>query len=326
MSYPGGEQRPDEYSTNLDPFTGQPVASDYGANTPGYQVAPPLEQQHTSTYQGFGAFEQPEPTKRSPIIPLAILAVVLVLGVGVTLFFVLVSGDETDNTATGSIDATATTQIEPPTSAPASSAPPSTAASSAASESDIKVDAITPGWQGVLSPKENVAYDVPKDWTVESPGMLSGFEDESGPRTIMHGISTYLDEACEDVRGSSRGKAGFMTAGDIDPDRGARAAVILWGEAAAELPEQSGEVEPSPSRDVKIAGGEITAKMSSAVVELPKDQDCPAPRLKITAVAFKPAGNGDTALFILHSDVGVKHELSDDVAKKIIASLRPHQG
>lgn len=321
MSYPGGPHN----QGNVDPFSGEPIPHQYPGTNPGYGAAPPYEQgQFNSSYQGFGAYSPQKPPRgKGPIILVAVLALVVLAGSGVTAFVLL--GDDEDPARTSSAGSASPTASGPSASDTATSAS-SAPATSATGERDVNVDAVTPGWQGVLSPKENVAYDVPDEWEPESEGTVAGFEDESGPRTIMHGVSTYLEDACPKVNGSSRGKVGFMTAGDIAPEKAARAGVILWGEAAAELPEKSGEVEPSAVRDVPIAGGKITAKSSSAVVDLPKGQECPAPKMKITTVAFTPVQGGDTALFIVHTDVGVRGELDDDTAKKIIASLRPYEG
>ncbi|MGH3520237.1 MAG: hypothetical protein ACRDQ7_23215 [Haloechinothrix sp.] len=330
MTSPGGGHEADSYSHQIDPFNGQPIPPGYG--TGGYYQAPPYEEAgyQVPTYPGHqGASGYPggpgqPPGKRSPAIPIAIGAFALLVLAGVAVILLFSTGRQDDSHAQAGAPL--------PTSEQAP-APPTTSAEPAPSEpaepesvQDITVPAITSGWQGVLSYKENVAYDVPKDWTVENPGTLVGFEDESGPRAIMHGVSTYQDGACESVDGSYRSRVGFMTAGDADPRRSVPIAAAHWAEAAAELPEDSGKVEPTEAAPVKVAAGKISAWTSSAAVDMPGGGDCPAPKMRITAVAFTPEQGGDTAMFIMYSDVGVPDELPEDIAEKMVASLRPYEG
>lgn len=180
---------------------------------------------------------------------------------------------------------------------------------------------MVPGWQPVLSQKEGAIFDVPDDWTVESPGTLTGFEDGAGRKVIMHGVATYRDGFCKNAANSYRGGAGFMTAGDADPKKVPQIAAKLWATAAGELPEDSPKVTSSAPKRVTIAGGQ-DAWMSTAVVKNPVKSECPPPSLKVTAVAFVPREGGDTALFIMHTDEGVEDPLPPAEAKKIIDSLR----
>lgn len=315
MSYPGGQHESGPYGYQADPFTGQPLPHGYG--TGGYQQAPPIEQQPFPGaypgYEGYPGGPGRPPRKGVPIIALAVGGMLLLAVIGAGLLFV-VGGREDDSRAVAGSEPSV--EASAPTVSPESS-------SEAPSSGDNTVAAVTPGWQGVLSRKEKVAYDVPRDWTVGSPGLLVGFEDKSGPRTIMHGVATYKDEACPNADGSYRGQVGFMSVGKFDPREGARIAALLWAEAAAELPENSGEVARPSSTPVKVADGAISAWKATAVVDLPAGSDCPAPRMKVTAVGFTPKPGGNTAMFILYTDLDVPDALPDAVAGKIIASLRP---
>lgn len=296
VNHPGGGREP-EY-LQVDPLTGEPIPLSVPIAT---QPAPEPP-----------AMPGPPPRRAiGPVIAVVSVVVLLaVLGGALLVALAVMVGGEGEvvagDTESGS-DITA--PLTPPLSL-----------------DDIKVKPATKGWQGVLSPLDGVAYDVPKKgWTVESPGVRAGFEDESGPRTIMRGVSTFHRDACDGQ--GVRGRAGFMPAGDVDPARGVEVAAPYWAEAAAELPENSGKVQASPATSVRIADGELTAQMSSSVVSTAHlDSDCPAPLLMVTAVAFQPTPGGETAMFILFYDLGVDDQLSDRIANKIIASLRPHAG
>lgn len=323
MSSPGGGHQPygePTYGQQADPFSGQPLPPGHGSG--GYQQAPPIEQYQgggwTGGYEGVGYYAggQPSPPpRRSPLVPLAIGGFLLLVLLGVGVVLVSAGGDDQEREA--SAPATTSVVSSPQQNSQSSPAP------STASQAGNRVPAVTAGWQGVLSPKENVAYDVPPDWTVEPAGMLTGFEDESGPRTVMHGVSTFAEDACPGTRGSHRGRVGFMSAKTVEPERAARVAPVLWAEAAAELPENSGKVPIPKASRVPIAGGTLSAYQASAVVDLSPGGECPAPRMKVTAVAFTRPGSQDTALFIVYTDLDVPDRMPADVASKIVASLRP---
>src|SRR5699024_9449872 len=154
----------------------------------------------------------------------------------------------------------------------------------------------------VADSRTSVAYDVPGGWKVESPTVLVGFEDESGPRTAMHAVTTYKDEACPGVSGSSRGHAGIMGSPmeDIAPRRAAEAGAKLWATAAAEIPKDDPSVKPEVRR-ISLDSGR-KAWTATATVAPPGDGDCSAPKIKFTTVSFKPRGGDGAVLFILYTD------------------------
>ncbi len=185
---------------------------------------------------------------------------------------------------------------------------------------------MTAGFQGVLSYKENVAYDVPADWKVETPGTLVGYEDNDGkPVAIMHGVSTYEPDACPDVSGSNRGNVGFETAGTVAPADAAPAGAKVFADGAAlDDDGSSAPVTTTAPVDVKVDHGTIAATMATATVTPPASARCAAPTMLITAVAFRTTKG--TALFIMSLDQGTSDALAPTLAQQIIASLRPYPG
>ncbi|WP_028850302.1 hypothetical protein [Thermocrispum municipale] len=295
MSYPGGEH---------DPYSGQPVPHYYGGG---------------STYQGLGAFDQPPRRPRTPLIIGVVTAIVLVAG-GVGVYFLATGGeDEPQNVATeSSTSAPPSTTSQSPITSTESSPPPDDPPSGGES-SNLKP--VVAGWKAVFSAREGAAFDVSKNWTVEPPDALAGFEDKTGLRVVMHGIATYRDGFCSGKPNSNRGRAGFMTAKDLDPAKITATAAKLWATAAMELPEDSPKVKPTPIRTITTHDGK-QAWTSTATAKASTGDKCSSDEVKVTAVAFKPHAEGDTALFILYHDTGVKDELPADEAKKIIDSLR----
>lgn len=245
-----------------------------------------------STYQGLGAFSpdddrRPGPNRTTVVVGV-IVTLLLVVGGAATAFFL--TRDDSPRAD------------DPPKPAPSTSAA---------------------GWQDVVSAKDAAAYDVPEGWRVEAPEFVTGFEGGSGKlRQGLHGASTYKPEACPDVPGSIRGRAGFATADGDDPAAVAKQAAVDWAEAAVGLKPGSGQVAPEPAKSVQIAGGKLTASVVTAEVDAPEGE-CSAPRIKVIAAAFQPSG-GRTVLFVMYQDQGVEDELDATTADTVVRSLRPH--
>ncbi|WP_034273318.1 hypothetical protein [Haloechinothrix halophila] len=326
MNYPGGWD-----GQQVDPFTGDPIPHYYPSQT-GYQQ--PQYQQGQASWQqeygGFGMYEPPEPPKKSrgPLIAALAVGFVVLLGAGGAMAVLALRSDE--GSAAASVAATAAPLPTPPSSERPSSTP-GTTTQELPGEQEIRVDAVTRGWQGVWSPKDNVAYDIPeKDWEVETPSTLAGFENPNGDTAIMRGVSTYKDNYCgEPVAGWHRARVGTQTAGDMDPSKAAVAATRFWGAAAGELPVDSKKVSPTAATEVSIANGARTAYVSSAIVPMPDqtgEKCADSDKVRLSVAAFRPEPGADTIILIVYTDVGGGDELATDVSDKIIASLRPYEG
>ncbi|WP_424185525.1 hypothetical protein ACOBQX_27080 [Actinokineospora sp. G85] len=322
MSTPGGPywQEP-QPQYQVDPVTGQPA--------PYQQGHPQGDQQYQQSYQGFGMYQQPPPgppkSNRTPWIVVAVVVLVAAIGGVATLLWINKDGDEPAAAPGPSSSQQApetTSSSRKSTSRPTTSARPSTPSN----VEDILVESVVTGWQGVLSYKEGVAYDVPKDWKVATPDTIVGFADNEGkPTAVMHGVTTYKPDACTAVKGSNRGNAGFVTAGQTEIERAAVNGVKLFAEAASLNPDNTKAPvqlsEPSPT---KVAAGKVDAVTATAVMTVDQPGECPSPTVKFTSVAFKNGEN--TMLFMLYHDQGTPDALPDDVVTKIIQSIRPYEG
>ncbi|WP_181775814.1 hypothetical protein [Amycolatopsis pittospori] len=320
MAYPGGNGWPEQPQ---QPYQQQPPQQGYPPQNPpqyaqypqdpqqyqGYQQQYPQEgfqQFPQQTYQGF-APEPPKKGKKGLWIGLG--ALVLVIAVGATLFFVLRDGDDPQPQAGPPPSSSA-----PPPSSSASK-PPST---SSGAPKDNKVPSTTAGWQGILSAKDKAAYDLPPTGWETEPGQIVGY-NEGEFKMVVHEASTYKLGACPDARGSNRGVVGFATADQIPVENAARGAVRLWiqsatGKADVPLPE---------IKQVPIANGAIQAVSSTGTFIPPETEECRAPSVKVTSAAFK--SGTQTICFVLVFDQGTPDAFPEAEAQKILTSLRPQQ-
>jgi len=187
------------------------------------------------------------------------------------------------------------------------------------------VAAVPPGWTTVVG-RERVAFDVPSSWTVEDVDALVGFETHSmtdAPQlAIMHDVASYQNGACPHLEASSRGRAGFVAAGALaGPDAAAEIsekwAYVVSVDSGGERP-RLGATSTTP---VLVGGGTIAAVEATTILTITHPRPCQAPAMAFTAVSFQVAGQ--LVVFMLYTDEGVADSLRPDVARRILASLRP---
>lgn len=316
MAYPGGNGWPEQPQ---QPYQQQPQHG-YPPQNPQYTQDPQYAQYPQDPQQQYQGFQQqqfpqqsyqgfaPEPPKKGKKgLWIGLGALVVVIAVGATLFFVLRDGDDPQP------------QAAPPASAPppssSASKPPSTPKSSGAPQ-DNKVPSVTPGWQGVLSVRDKTAYDLPATGWETKPGEIVGFS-EGQFKMVIHEASTYKLGACPDARGSNRGVVGFATADQIPVENAARGAVRLWIQSAT----GNADVPLPEIKQVPIAGGSIQATSSTGTFAPPASEECRAPNVQVTSAAFKVGEQ--TICFVMVLDQGTPETLPEADAQKILASLRP---
>ena len=312
MSSPGGYSQHDAQNGggHVDPLTGQPLHN---------------PQQSQQPYGGSAQY--PPPAARPPgngkngtaaLVAVLVGIVVLVSAGGVGIYLWLADP----------VEPKAVPVASPQSTSPATSAAPSTSESQTRTrtteESAVPdVKPTIPGWQPVADPRTSIAYDLPPGWKVESPSVLVGFEDESGPRVAMHAVGTYQYEACPDVSGSYRGRTGIWgdPMKDIDPRDAAEVGARLWATAAAEVPKDDPSVPRPQAKRITLASGLQAWKATITIT--PPDGACSAPEVKFTTVSFIPPTADGAVLFVMYNDQGVPDALPGEAADKIISTLRP---
>ena len=255
------------------------------------------------------------PKQRTGIAVSVLLLAVVAVVVGVTV--ILTTGGHGDTP----------TAAPPPVTPRSAPTVPSDPLPSYASPKPLAVQPLIAGWQAVATDRDGVAYDVPPDWQVLSPGTIAGYESANGdPEVLMHTVADYRHDFCPAERGSTRAQVGFITPQDPSPPTQARDAVRAWAAAAAEGDDGTRPaVTVSTPRRVAVDGGKLTATVYTATAPMADPDTCQAPLVKVTVAALsKP--DGTPALFVAVTDEQVPDALPDSVLGQVVASLRPVAG
>ncbi|PRX95709.1 hypothetical protein CLV72_109320 [Allonocardiopsis opalescens] len=203
-----------------------------------------------------------------------------------------------------------------PTAEPSSSAP------------QTGVDPLINGWQVVGHQERGVVYEVPAQeshhWTVHSPTLISGFEDENGqPLVAFSGTAAYAYEFCG--QGSERAATGTQGAGEpVDTAEFAPQVAELWAHSRYDSDTAEAQVtvgEPQPFEQHGLTGHYVTAE---ATVQ--EGTDCDPPTGVVHVVSFiAPDNEDDVYNFVLYADTGVDDALDPGVIEDIIGTLRPRE-
>ncbi|WP_424888746.1 hypothetical protein [Streptomyces sp. XH2] len=342
---PGGEQNPQDsnpYKTPVPP-SGPPSGAQPGYPPPNpYQQPPTLQQPNPYQQQppgppqpggpaGGQQWHTPAPAgapgpprdnrKRTTII--AITAAVAVVAAAVITGVVVLKDDGKENVAHND-------PTKAPTAAPsASSAAPSQGASEDPADNpraSVEVKPVIDGWKVVTNSKRHVAYDVPQEWKVASPGTSFGFHDEddhgfppNGKGINMTGVALLNEDRCEKdatpVAAGTKGAQGAKSEADAAENEALN--WLFWGFDQ----KKTGKFNYSKGKEFKSDHGITGTSSSATVTGVAKKHQC-ATSAKSVAVTYKDV-NGDLATWCLYSATGTEDEVPDDVIKKIMSSLRP---
>ncbi|MFG2352872.1 hypothetical protein [Streptomyces sp. NPDC048521] len=190
-----GYQQPNPYQ---QPGPQQyPQAGQYGQQQPAGQYA----QQQAAQYGQQPQWGQ-QPTVPMPESPqggggrtklIAVIAATAVVVTAAVTGFLVLGGSKDDEAEGG--------KNGQHTSGPPTAEPTPTATSSATEDDPRGNETAKPtvaGWKVVVNPKWGIAFDVPADWVVRSPGLGIGFEfeDEKQKGITMSGAAEYKPEWC----------------------------------------------------------------------------------------------------------------------------------
>jgi len=273
-----------------------------------------------------GSTPPPQDNRKKTVITAIIAACAVVITAGVTGFLVL-GGDEED-----------TASPEPSTSASASApAKPEPTASASGGDDNPRggegPKPTIPGWKVVVNPKYGTAFDVPPDWVVDSPTLITGFEDNDGkPLITMSAPAWYKQKWCtsdsdhdgqpDDTALAGTGTKGQNGAKDTDtPARNDPAWWVFGG--YTDLKDSSKKLlkvgEPKPYTTKAGIKGSVATTYSEGV---PKEDKCDSDG-KATTFAFKNS-NGDFVSWTFYGAKGVKDEVPDETVQKILSTVRLH--
>ncbi|MEU6419416.1 hypothetical protein [Streptomyces spiralis] len=335
---PGGEQNPQN-----NPYQQPGYQQPNPYQQPGYQqpnpyTQPPQPQPQWGAPTPVGGPQPPTGAggggggaNRTKLVAI-IAATAVVVAAGVTGFLVL-GGDKDDKADGGKTDGKASQSAS--ASASTGASPSDTAAGDNPRGTQTEKPVI-PGWKVVLNPKHGTAFDVPPDWKVDSPGVVSGFEDKKkgdGSPYIVFSAPAFLKESwctSDDDKDGNKETSSLASSGTKGENGGKDTASIARGDAAAfafgGYTDQSdaakkylkiGKAKPYTTKS-GLAGSVAT----SFTAGVPKTHKCDTDG-KATSFAFKNS-QGDFTSWTLYGAKGVKDELSDATILKILSTVRLH--
>ncbi|MBU3060532.1 hypothetical protein KO481_03230 [Nocardia sp. NEAU-G5] len=231
-------------------------------------------------------------------------AVVVALGIGVTLLTVGGSGNSASSADSGSLVSALTS---------AKSSPPSAAPSTTAPATIANLAPLIPGYQVVQVPSRGAAFDVPRNWQVDP---ASSTVWGTAPDTVeIAGLAQDGKGYCPNY---VRTNAFLTMSAKPDPtaaatDVAAHLAKIGWSTATGTTP---GKAVPLTSLD-----GELHGSFAEVDGTFPPPAPGCAGSFAVYTFAF-PGENGNFVMTIA-ADTGVDRAIDRPTAQRILASIRP---
>ncbi|KOV57068.1 hypothetical protein [Streptomyces sp. MMG1121] len=348
---PGGAPNPQQ-NPQQNPYQqpGQPGQPQPGYQQPGYQQP---GQQQPNPYQQPGYQQYPQPGQygqqpqwgqpQPPTVPIpqppqggggrtkliAIIAAgAVVVAAGVTGFLVLGKDDnKKDDTAAKGGGHTSQSPTAQPT-------PTSSVTDDPRGISTEKPTVA--GWKVVVNAKWGIAYDVPADWSVQSPTLEVGFTDDKGdgtkPLILMSGTAEDQPKWCssdDDKDGrvdntplavvGSKGASGAKDANQIAVNTPA-----WWVYGGYTQPDKKSITYDKTAKQFKTASGITGSYAWARSHNSPKKgkSKCASDGKAIT-FGFKNSQD-DFVSFNFYGATGVAGEVPDATVMKILSTVRLH--
>ncbi|MFF5920210.1 hypothetical protein ACFY8C_18000 [Streptomyces flavochromogenes] len=277
----------------------------------------------------------PDGGKKKTTLVAIVAATAVVVAAGVTGFLVLGEDDDKkpladDKKPTSTASAPVNPSADPST---IPSTEPSDTPSGIANPRDGAAQQPTiPGWKVVYNPKYGTLFDVPPEWEVLKPGMITFFEDEKkndgSPLVTMSSPTRLKSEWCtyDTDKNGSMETWGLSTAGTkggqgakntADASR-SEAGTWVWGGYAQHMPQSTIKITKPVPYTTKSG---LTGHMATATAPGVKKRNKCESDGKSIAFTFKNA-KGDFSTWVLYGADGVKDELPDATIKQILSTVR----
>ncbi|MEV4972450.1 hypothetical protein [Streptomyces scopuliridis] len=353
---PGGEQNPQDQNPNPYQQPGYQQPNPYqqpGYQQPAYppqqpgQEQPGYPQQYGYPQQGYqqpNPYQQPtvpqqyavpggsgpsgpgpDKKKSTTVIAVVAAAVVVIVAAG-TAFFVTGGDDKKSDKAADDVKASSSSPSEEPSAAPSVDNP----------REGYTAEPTIPGWKVVTNPKHGTQFDVPPDWEVDKPGVISGFEDakkgDGSPLVTFSAPAFYKSTWCsqdadkdgkmEDSSLGGTGTKGGRGAKDTASAARNEAGSWVWAPYAQEEPEASlkDKMKVSEAEAFTTTSGLKGHFATATATGLTKKNKCDTDGKSI-AFTFTNA-KGDFATWVLYANKGVPDEIPDETIKKIMGTVR----
>ncbi|MFF7754289.1 hypothetical protein ACFZCP_34795 [Streptomyces sp. NPDC007971] len=326
---PGGAQNPQQ-----NPY-----------QQPGYQQPNPYQQPGYQQYPQAGGYgQQPQwGQQQPPTAPMqqppqggggrakliaVIAAAAVVITAGVTGFLVLGgSKDDKDNKADGGKGGGHASQS--PTQQPT--------ATSSSDDSDPRGNETEKptiaGWKVVVNPKWGVAFDVPADWEVQSPGLAVNFDfpkSEKDTGITMSGLAEYKSKWCtsdDDKDGRSEdtplavvGSKG--ASGAKNSDQIAINTPPWWVYGGYTMPDKKSISWDKKATPFKSASGVQGSYAWAQSIHTPRKGKCVTDGKALT-FGFQNSAH-DFVSFDFYGATGVKGEIPKATVLKVLSTIRLH--
>lgn len=227
---------------------------------------------------------------------------------------------------TPSPDQTADTTATTPPDTTATPSTPATAPDGSTPDAG-RTDAVSgDGWIGVHpQQRPDIAYDVPADWDVQSPGLLAGYEepDPSCPfgycPTVVFGGIAWIEreEACE-AEDDEAAAVGSNGAGELVDTRVARPIALEWAKAA-----YGDRARLSDGSLVEYSTNGLAGHLAKVDVEL--DNPCGPAEARVWVYSFRSPRFEDVYNVILYADADGPQAIDQDVLETVMDSVRPFE-
>jgi hypothetical protein len=333
---PGGEQNPQDQNQNPYQQPGYQQPNPY--QQPGYQQQNPYAMQPgqqpgqppqwaAPTVPIGATTGSPQNDRKKTMITAFVAVGAVVIAAGVTGFLVL-GGD-------GDKDDTAGTHTSPSATAPASPSPSAAGSPSSGGDDNPRggegPKPTIPGWKVVVNPKHGTAFDVPPDWVLDDPGIITGFEDDDGKSVIsMSAPAWYKQKWCtsdDDHDGSpsdhalaGAGTKGENGASNTNTPAENDSAWWVYGGYTDMKDSDKKFLKAGKAKPYTTKSG-ITGSVASTYSQgVPKTSKCSSDG-KSTTFAFKN-GKGDYVSWSFYGAKGVKGEVPESTIQQILSTVR----
>ncbi|MEU6774828.1 hypothetical protein [Streptomyces sp. NPDC046759] len=330
---PGGAPNP-QNNPQQNPYQQPGYQQPNPYQQPGYQQYPQAGQYGQPQYGQQPQWGQPQPTGPAPQPQppqgggrtklIAILAATaVVVAAGVTGFLVIGGKGGKDDQAGGG---------KHPSQSPASQ-PTATSSATDDPRSATSEKPTVPGWKVVVNPRYGVAFDVPADWEVQSPGLSIGFEfpkTEKSKGITMSGAAEYKSSWCtsdDDKDGyTDKTALGVVGArgenGAKDTDEIATGSAATWVYGGYTQPDKKHVAWDKKATPFTTDSGVKGSYAWAWSVHTPKKGKC-VTEGKGFAFGFKNSEN-DFVSFDFYGAAGVKGEVPRATILKILHTVRLH--
>lgn len=176
---------------------------------------------------------------------------------------------------------------------------------------------VVPGYQVVVAPDSEAAYDVPADWVVADPMRSGGF---GTPPNAVRGKG-YATEGEDYCPGSTR-TVSFLTGADA-ADSATAATQLGLRIAKVAYSNSPGGGTPGPPQPLDSLDGNQRGVFVETTGTIVDPRPGCATRYSIYTYAT-PTDSGNFVM-VIAADTGVPNAVDPDTARRIFTSIRPHQ-